>query len=85
MCNNLYNVCLHTLTREEDKILQEKAKEESKQWKEKFYAEKSMKEEEAIKVARQMEECLCRNVHDVCWNNLSREEDEIVWKTSFKV
>ena len=54
MCNNLYNVCLHTLTREEDKILQEKAKEESKQWKEKFYAEKSAKEEEAIKVTRQM-------------------------------
>ena len=43
VCNNLCNVCLHALTHEEDKILQEKAKEESKQWKEKFYAKKIVK------------------------------------------
>ena len=39
-----------------------------------------MKEEEATKVARQMEECLCRNACNVCWNNLSREEDNVFWK-----
>ena len=44
-----------------------------------------MKEEEARKVTRQMEECSCRNTCDVCWNNLSREEANDFWKTTFKV
>ena len=78
VCNDFYNVCLRNLTHEEYKILHEEAKAESKQWKEKFYAKLSMKEEEATKVTRQMEECVCRNVHNVCWNNLSREEDNII-------
>ena len=85
MCNNLHNVCLHALTHEEDKILQEEAKVESKIWKKKFYAEKSRKEEEATKGTRQMEESLCRNACNICWNALSREEDNIFWKTTFKV
>ena len=44
-----------------------------------------MKEEEVMKVKRQMEECLCRNVCDVCCHNLSREEANVSWKTTFKV
>ena len=67
-CNDSCNVCLHSLTNEEDNILQEAAKEEVKRWKEKFHAEKVMK------VKRQIEECLCRNVCDVCYDDLSREE-----------
>ena len=50
-----------------------------------MYAEKGMKEEEEVtKVTRQMEECLCRNVHDVCCNNLSREEENVCWKITIK-
>ena len=50
--NNLHNVCLHNLTHEEDKFLQEEVKEDSKHWKEKMYVEKSTKAEEVTKVAR---------------------------------
>ena len=82
MCDNLHNVCLHTLTHEEDKIQKEKANNEVKQWKEKFRAMKSAREEEAMEVARQMDECVCRNVCNICWNSLSREEDKISWKTT---
>ena len=39
-----------------------------------------MKEKEVLKIDRQMDECLCSNVHDVCANNLSREESETEWK-----
>ena len=63
--------------------LQNEVKESAKQWKEKFYIEKSMKEEEVMKVNRQVEECLCRNVCNVCSKNLSREESETGWKTTF--
>ena len=41
VCNNLCNVCLRTLTHEENKILQEEAKVESKTWKDKLHAEKA--------------------------------------------
>ena len=35
-----------------------------------------MKEKEVMKIDRQMDECLCSNVCNVCANNLSREESE---------
>ena len=33
-----------------------------------------------MKIDRQMDECLCSNLHNVCANNLSREESETEWK-----
>ena len=48
MCRNLCNVCLHNLTNEENEILQDEAKENAKQWNERFYIEKSIKEEEEV-------------------------------------
>ena len=40
-------------------------------------------EEEVMKVDRQIEECLCSNVCDVCSNDLSREESETFWENTF--
>ena len=34
-----------------------------------------------MKIERQIDECLCSNVHSVYNNNLSREKSEIEWKS----
>ena len=43
-----------------------------------------MKEKEILKIDTQMDEFLCRNVCDVCYNNLSREKRETEWITYTK-
>ena len=82
MCDGSHDVCLHSLTQEEDKIQKEKANKEVNSGKNKFRAMKNAKEEEAMEVTRQMDEHACRNVHNICWNSLSREEEKISWKNT---
>ena len=78
---NLYNVCLCNLINEVIKILQDEVRKNAKNWKDKIFLEKSMKEKEVMKIERQMDECLCSSAYNVSANNLSREESETEWKS----
>ena len=48
-----------------------------------------MKEKEVMKIDRQMDECSCRNAHNVCANNFCQEERKVLnfesleWKSKF--